>query len=256
MPTKLRSYFVSEFARKYGSQYGNDPASGTFFLSNVLPRNKCRDAEVKRKVQNGDSTAFDCTTLFYCILYSGALLQPPMRQKSMRIPPLNSSELIDLLREHRNMLAHATSAEIDQVDFNTRVNDLQAIYRQLGWSCTDLLQAATGPLTTAECFKLQQALMTEMARNNALDQIVQSLDGRLLAVEGMLTHVPYIIRRILMFESIQNANRNQSCINNTIVFSVTTPLVIYFGVENNIAHCYLSQYYGNNNLTNTVYFKI
>ena len=219
LPHKLRIYFVSEYARKYGSQYGNDTASGTFFLSNVLPRNKCKDAKVRSKVQNGDSTAFDCTTLFYCILYSGALLQPPMRPRNSRNPPFNSSELIDQLREHRNMLAHSTSAEINQVDFNTRVIDLQAIYQQLGWSSIDLLQAATGPLTTAECFRLQQALLSERVHNNALDQIVQSHDGRLLHVEGMLTHVPYVRRIHVCITSIRQPKPK---LYEQIAFRVTT----------------------------------
>ena len=191
LPSKLRSLFISEFARKYGRPYGNDAASGAFFLGNILPQNRCRDATVRNNIQHGDTAAFDCTTLFYCILYSGALLQPPMRPRNVRASPFNSSELLDQLREHRNMLAHSTSAEINQADFSTRVSDIQTIYQQLGWSCTDLLQAATGPLTTAECFRLQQALLTEMSNRNTLVQITQSHDVRLLAVEGMLTHVWY-----------------------------------------------------------------
>ena len=191
LPSKLRSLFISEFARKYGRPYGNDAASGAFFLGNILPQNRCRDATVRNNIGHGDTAAFDCTTLFYCILYSGALLQPPMRSGSARVPPLNSSELIDQLREHRNKLAHSTSATISQADFNTRVSELQAIYRQLRWSCTDLQQAATGPLTTAECFRMQQALLSERAHNNALDQIVHTHDLRLQAVEGMIPGMQY-----------------------------------------------------------------
>ena len=191
LPSQLRSLFINEFARKYGWPYGNDAASGAFFLGNILPQNRCRDATVRNNIQHGDTTLFDCTTLFYCILYSGALLQPPLRPRNVRSSPLNSSELLDQLREHRNMLAHSPGTEISPADFSTRVNDLQAIYQQLGWSCTDLLQAATGPLTTAECSRLQQALLSERAHNNALDQIVQSHDLRLLAVEGMLPHMWY-----------------------------------------------------------------
>ncbi|KAI0230064.1 hypothetical protein LSAT2_019541 [Lamellibrachia satsuma] len=157
IPSKLQNMFKGEFANKYGMPYADDTASGQFFLSNVPPRSMCRDAKVKSAIQNGDSTVFDCTTLFYCLVYSGALLLPPMRKKNARVPPFNSSELIDQLREQRNLLAHSSSAEVSQLVFNTRVNDLNTIYQQLGWSCTDLQQAANGPMNTAECFRLQQA---------------------------------------------------------------------------------------------------
>ena len=193
---KLRNLFINEFARKYGFPYGDDPASGMFFLSNVLQQNRSRDAAVRDKIQNGDSGQFDCTTLFYCLLHSGALLQPTMRPRNSRTHPYNSSELLDMLREHRNMFAHSTSAEINQTDFVNRVNVMQMIYQQLGWSCTDLQQAASDPLTTEECHRLEQALVTALTQRRALNQIVRRGNRLLLAVKGML--------RIVYLKCIQN----------------------------------------------------
>ena len=193
---KLRNLFITEFERKYGFPYGDDPAAGTFFLSNVLLQNRSKDAGVRDKIQNGDSNKFDCTSLFYCILYSGALLQPAMRRKDLRTQPCNSSELLDMLREHRNMFAHSTSAEINQTEFDDRVNRMQMIYQQLGWSCTDLQQAASDPLTTEECHRLEQALLTALTQRNALDQVVQRDNQLLLTLEGMLP--------IVYFRCIQN----------------------------------------------------
>ena len=186
VPHKLRNLFKTEFVKKYGKPYGDDTVSGVFFFNSVIPKNKKKlDAHVESAIQNGDSGSFDCTTLFYCILYSRALLLPPMRPKNVRLAPLNTSELIDQLREQRNQLAHSPNAEVDQQAFNARVIDLTAIYQQLGWPCTDLQHAATDPLNTAECDRLRQELLTEVARNNALDQMVQNHDQRLLTVEGM-----------------------------------------------------------------------
>ena len=187
VPNNLRKLFKAEFAKKYGMPYGDDTASGMFFLGNVIHKNKSKDANVNSAIQNGDSASFDCTTLFYCILYSGALLLPMRRHN--RVPPLNPSELIDQLREQRNLLAHSPRAEVDEPDFNTRVADLTTIYQQLGWSCTDLLQAANGPINTTECNNLWQVLSKEVARNNALDQTVKNLGQRLPAVEGMSAQI-------------------------------------------------------------------
>ena len=189
VPHNLRNLFKTEFVKKYGKPYGDDTVSGTFFLSNVIPKNKSRDANINTAIQNGDSASFDNTKLFYCILHSRALLLQPMRKKNVRVAPLNTSELIDQLREHRNQLAHSPNAEVDQQAFNARVADLTSIYQQLGWPLTDLLHAANDPMNTAESFRLQQELLKERARNNALDQMVQKHDQRLLAVEGMSVQI-------------------------------------------------------------------
>ena len=192
VPHKLRNLFKTEFVKKYGMPYGDDTVSGMFFLNNVIPKNKSRDAKINTAIQNGDSASFDSTTLFYCILYSRALLLPPMRPmrpKNVRVLPLNTSELIDQLREHRNLLAHSPNAEVDQQAFNARVADLTAIYQQLGWPCTDLQHAAIDPMNTAECDRLRQELLMEVARNNALDQMVQNHDQQLLTVEGMSAQI-------------------------------------------------------------------
>ena len=183
--SKLRDEFKRAFTLTYGMSY--DAADGQFFLCCV--KNKCKDAYVNNVIRNGDSTKFDSTTLFYCLLHSGALLLPKKRNNSSRVPPLNKSELIDQLREHRNKLAHSCNAEVDQQDFNTRVNDLNTIYQQLGWSCTDLQQAANGPINTAECFRLQQELLKEAANNNALSTGLRSLGQQLQTVEGMSSQV-------------------------------------------------------------------
>ena len=155
---------------RHGMPYGDDRESGMFFLNNVIPKNKkTLDAHVESAIQNGDSVSFDCSTLFYCILYSGALpLLPLMRKKNVRVSPLNTSELIDQLREHRNQLAHSPNAEVDQQAFNARVIDLTAIYQQLGWPLTDLLHAAKDPMNTAECDRLRQELLKEVTRTMLL----------------------------------------------------------------------------------------
>ena len=201
---KLRKLFITEFASVYGRPYGDDPASGTFFLSNVLHQNRSKDATVRDKIQNGDSGQFDCTTLFYCLLQSGALLQPPMRPRNSRTHPYNSSELLDMLREHRNMFAHSTSAEINQTDFVNRVNVMKMIYQQLGWSCTDLQHAASDPLTTEECHRLEQALVTALAQGSALDQVVQRDNQRLVTVEGML---PIVYLRCIQNDDTKSSSK-------------------------------------------------
>ena len=152
--SKLLRLFLSEFESKYRRPYENDAASGMYFLNQI--QNQCRDLEVQGKIQHGDSTDFDITTLCYCLVTSGAL-----------ILPRGSSKLIKKLRRQRNLLSHAINPTIDETDFNTRVNELETIYQQLGWSLDDLLKEIRNPLIT-----------TAMANYNARRQILQTLKGK------------------------------------------------------------------------------
>ena len=183
---QLLSLFLSEFESKYGRRYENDAASGTFFLSQIPRDHRCRDREVKRKIQNGDSTEFDSTTLFYCLLNSDALQQPPMRPRNARMLPLRSSELIDQLRDQRNQLAHAVNVEIDDADFNTRVDQLETIYQRMGWSLQDLRNEACNPLITAWSFRQREALLPLVQRGEHADvrrKVMQILEGMLSQIK-------------------------------------------------------------------------
>ena len=159
VPSKLRILLRTEFAKKYGRPYANDPASGQVFLAKV--RNKVSQAQI----QNGNSEDFDCTTLFHCLLYSRAGLLPPTRPANTRVGPFFSSELVDQLREQRNLVAHSSKGDVTTLDFFRRVSELKAIYAQLGWTDTDLVKYAKASIDTAECLRLQKDLSAERTRN-------------------------------------------------------------------------------------------
>ena len=171
---KLRQLFKSQFTTKYGMPYADDSASGSFFLYNILPQNRCRDAKVMNAIRHGDTASFDCTTLFYCILNSKALLLPPMRRRNAIVPPLNTSEAVDRLREQRNLLAHSSSDEMSQQEFTARRNELTTIYFDLGWPVADLQKYATDPLETTECVSLRRDLLKE----RRIEQRLRGLEGR------------------------------------------------------------------------------
>ena len=161
IPSKLRVLLRTEFANKYGTPYANDPVSGQVFLANT------RDRATKAKIQNGNSEDFDCTTLFHCLLYSRDRLLPPMRPANTRVAPFFSSELVDQLREQRNLVAHSSQGEVTTPDFSTRVSELRAIYAQLGWTDTDLVNYANASIDTAECCRLWKDLSEERTRNQS-----------------------------------------------------------------------------------------
>ena len=128
---QLRNLFKTEFAHTYGTQYEDNKTSGQFFLSKVTDQNS--DKQVVATIRSGDSAHFNYPILLYCLLYSGALLQ---RNKS------ETREQINALKKQRKLIAMSSDCKLSQQDFNTRITELTAIYQQMGWSCTELTQAA------------------------------------------------------------------------------------------------------------------
>ena len=162
---RLQQLFRDEFIKKFGWAYADDARSGTFFLNSILPKNM-PNGSVKDAILNalriGDSTQFDCSVLVYCFLKSKALLHQPRRPRNARVRPLNAYECVDELRDQRNKVSHNSNKdELSQTDFTTRVNELNAIYADLGWPVVDLQRCVTDPLETAECDRLRRDLLKE-----------------------------------------------------------------------------------------------
>ena len=162
---RLQQLFRDEFIKKFGWAYADDAHSGTFFLNSILPRNMPNGPmtnAILNALRIGDSKQFDCSVLFYCFLISKALLHQRVRQGNARVHPLNLYECVVELRDQRNKLAHNSNKdELSQIDFTTRVNELKAIYSDLGWPVVDLQRCVTDPLETAECDRLRRDLLKE-----------------------------------------------------------------------------------------------
>ena len=161
--------------------WGNNSTSGKFFIAQV-PKNKLpkkRDQHITDTVEKGNSEQFDCTTLFFCLLFSGIDLLPSARRKELRAPPFNQSEYVDQLREKRNSVAHATTASLSNAEFREFIQEIEEIYRELQWNQTELTKASSGQLWPAEYKRLQQKVDVEKAR-------IDDHERRLSKVERML----------------------------------------------------------------------
>ena len=110
VPSKLRNFFKSKFQQQFNLTWCDNPTFGQLFLANA---NTGRTGQhIINVIQQGDSQQFDCTALFYCLLFSGTLqtVLPRPRRVSARTPPITDSECIDELREMRNgsfLLVHS-----------------------------------------------------------------------------------------------------------------------------------------------------
>ena len=113
----LRSLFKQEWDNRYKATLGewkDDPKSGRDFYNGESPRNQRRNAHLLVTIQNGDRAKWDCTMLFYAILYSdciGSSLSPTVKTN------------VDDLRKFRNEeFAHMPRGSLVDADFQNTVS--------------------------------------------------------------------------------------------------------------------------------------
>ena len=129
----LRSLFKQEWDNRYKVTLGewkDDPKSGMDFYNGESPRNQRRNAHLLLTIQNGDRAKWDCTMLFYAILYSdciGSGLNPAVKTN------------IDDLRKFRNEeFAHMPRGSLVDADFQNAIRKVHGEFQALGLSTSQI----------------------------------------------------------------------------------------------------------------------
>ena len=125
----LRSVFKQEWDNRYKATLGewkDDPKSGMDFYNSESPRNQKRNAHLLVTMTNGVRGQWDCTMLFYAILYSdciGGGLSKTVKTS------------VDVLRKFRNEeFAHMPRGFLTDADFQTAITQVRGAFQSLGLS--------------------------------------------------------------------------------------------------------------------------
>ena len=122
------------FKREWDNQYKSTPLgewkdvaqNGTDFYNGESPRNQRRNARLLATMINGNRAEWDCTMLFYAILYSGCV--GPYLASTVR-------NNVDDLRKFRNEeFAHILQGSLPEIDFQNAVGKVQVAFHALGLS--------------------------------------------------------------------------------------------------------------------------
>ena len=123
----LRDIFKQEWDKKYKSTKGewkDEPRNGLDFYNGESPKNQRRNAHLLVTMQNGSREEWDCTMLFYSILFSdsvGGSVNATVRKH------------VDDLRNFRNEeFAHMAQGSLSQTDFQRAINKVEVAFRALG----------------------------------------------------------------------------------------------------------------------------
>ena len=133
LPQALRLLFKQEWDNRYKTTLGewNDtPQNGLDFKNGESPANQIRHARLLATMVNGDRAQWDCTMLFYAILFSDSL--------GHRLSPLIKTNVDDLRKFRNEDYAHMTGGQFSNADFKITVAKVETAFRVLGLSTVEI----------------------------------------------------------------------------------------------------------------------
>ena len=129
----LRSLFKQEWDNRYKATLGewkDDPKSGMDFYNGESPRNQRRNAHLLVTIQNGDRAKWDCTMLFYAILYSDCI--------GSGLSPVVKTNVDDLRKFRNEEFAHMPRGSLVDADFQNAISKVHGAFQALGLSTSQI----------------------------------------------------------------------------------------------------------------------
>ncbi|KAK3706423.1 hypothetical protein QZH41_018638 [Actinostola sp. cb2023] len=126
VPEGLRTIFKQEWDALYTAtphgQWIDTPINYTSFYAMESKRNRSRNNRLLGNMISGDRREWDCTCLFYAIMYSdsvGPTLSPIVKTN------------VDVLREIRNEVAHNNDASLTDAEFQASIQKITTAFNTL-----------------------------------------------------------------------------------------------------------------------------
>ena len=123
----LRDIFKQEWDKQHKltkGEWKDEPRNGMDFYNGESARNQTRNAHLLTTMQNGNREEWDCTMLFYAILFSDCV--GPSLSATVRMN-------VDHLRNFRNEeFAHMKQGSLSDTDFQNAISKVEVAFQVLG----------------------------------------------------------------------------------------------------------------------------
>ncbi|XP_046863063.1 uncharacterized protein LOC124456762 [Xenia sp. Carnegie-2017] len=131
---KLVDLFIQEWNTHYKKSHGeweNTNVSGMklFNIEKTKKKPKPHDKHILSKFHDGDTSKWDCTTLFAAILFSNSV--------GTKLNP-KSKAAVDKLRVIRNNFIHEKKGNVADDEFQTMLCDIEKSFKDLAFSFTEI----------------------------------------------------------------------------------------------------------------------
>ena len=209
VPVGLQQIFKNEWNFLYKAtligEWKDTTRNGHDFYNKESKASQKKNSRCLATIQNGNTVQWDCTCLFFAILYSdsiGTTLSPVVRKE------------VDDIRQVRNEIAHITEAKLTDADFQTSVDRVLNAFTSLGIAVTEIQEIknqTTFPTKEVETIKkqardlqaeLDQAKSTLQSREATLvstkeenKSLTQEISAKLQSFCILASRPPYVIIR-------------------------------------------------------------
>ena len=125
----LRTIFKQEWDNHYATTLGewkDEPKNGQDFKNGESPRNQARNQELLATMINGNRAEWDCTMLFYAILFSDCV--------GRDLSSVVRSNVDDLRKFRDKVFAHLPPGHISEPKFQSAIAKVQGAFQALGLS--------------------------------------------------------------------------------------------------------------------------
>ena len=125
----LRTIFKQEWDNRYRTTLGewkDEPRNGLDFYNGESPRNQRRNAKLLATMINGNRAEWDCTMLFYAILYSDCI--------GNSVNAVVKSNVDDLRKFRNEEFARIPRGDLSDPEFNNAITRVDVAFQALGLS--------------------------------------------------------------------------------------------------------------------------
>ena len=125
----LREIFKQEWDKLYKSTKGewkDEPRNGMDFYNGESPRNQKRNAHLLATMKNGNRGEWDCTMLFYAILFSDSV--------GPRLCAIVRKNVNDLRNFRNEDFAHMPQGSLSEIEFQNAISKVDVAFQALSLS--------------------------------------------------------------------------------------------------------------------------
>ena len=179
IPVELRHIFKTEWDFLYKptltGEWKDTAQNGHDFYNKESKASRKKNARCLAVIHNGDTAEWDCTCLFFAILYSdsiGKTLSPAVRKE------------VDDIRQVRNEIAHITQAKLTDADFQTSVDRVVNDFTSLGLSIAEIQEIKNQTtFPTKEVEKIKKQARDLQAELDQTKSTLQSTEAALVSTK-------------------------------------------------------------------------
>ena len=158
LPEALRFLFKQEWDNRYKTTFGewkDTPQNGLDFINGESPANQRRNARLLGTIVNGDRAQWDCTMLFYAILFSDSIhgLSPLIKSNVDDLRKFRNEDFAHMTREKKNW--NESSLRVEQERSYKRMSRFLGARGGGRGRGTELIFAGYVPLASSNPFPIK-----------------------------------------------------------------------------------------------------